>query len=54
MATGCYLGTLVDENEEYIIVDMTHYTRSNAFGKGTELTGHTFINKKYIMSISFK
>ena len=46
-------GTLVDENEDYIIVDVEKSTCDSVFGQLKLLKGKTFINKKFIIAINF-
>lgn len=52
-ATSNYYGTLVGENEDFIILNVSRATCDSRLGSSKTLSGNTYISKKYIVAINF-
>ena len=46
-------GTLIGEDEDYIIIDVEKSTCDSVMGAIKSITGKTYINKKFIIAINF-
>ena len=53
-AAANYIGTLVGETEDYIIVNVVKVMCDAALAMRQTVSGKTYINKRYIVAISFK
>ncbi len=49
-----YYGTLVAEDEEFIVVNVSHVKCEGMVGSFRKNSGNTYINKNYIVTINFE
>lgn len=54
VASANYIGTFIDETEDFIIVNVTNVKCDSILGGYKTVFGNTYISKKYIVSINFR
>lgn len=53
VTTVNYIGTLISENEDYIVLDVDYSKCESSIGVSKTIKGITYINKKYLVAINF-